>query len=62
MQDASNSTNPEYPLIREVLKKLSTTQRSLEERLKALGVILNEEEEEKSSFKIDPKQTKNKKP
>lgn len=61
MQDASNSTNPEYPLIREVLKKLSTTQRSLEERLKALGVILNEEEE-RNSFKIDPKQTKNKKP
>ncbi len=59
--DASHSTNSEYALIREVLKKLSTTQRSLEERLKALGVILSEEETTSSS-KEDLKQTEGKKP
>ncbi|HWP49719.1 MAG TPA: hypothetical protein VNM22_21365 [Candidatus Limnocylindrales bacterium] len=61
MQNPSHSTDSEYALIREVLKKLSTTQHSLEERLKALGVILNEEET-KSSSKSDPKHPESKKP
>ena len=66
VQNPSQSTDSEYALIREVLKKLSTTQHSLEERLKALGVILNEEETKSSSKsdpnKSDPKLPESKKP
>lgn len=57
IKDKPNSGNPESS-VSEILKKLSTTQRLLAERLKALGIKLDGEKENTPQVKEEVKEEK----